>query len=447
MSVHGDTSIPSDHKLTLLVDSIDHATMFHEVRSRLPSITSWMECSQPSLLLDNRPILSCCGVQQGDPLGPLGFALVLHSVIEKIKESVPSLLINVWYLDDGTLCGTEQELAIALSLEGPPRGLFLNKSKSLIYTPANSSITHPLLHDIPTSSDGFTLLGSPPPFVRKQSPKESVKYRSQSLDFMTSRTLNWRPLSSGPVWLYLSSLMSSAPAPPKALGFFDDIIRHALTGRPVPDWSWLKASLPSSLGGLNLRQASLHAPAAYIGSLHQCRHLVVEILGRIAPPPTHLPYSLQSLLADLIGNPSRTSMFLPSNIPFHGPLSFVALLASATHTRSKALALSTAIRHAGDWLNVVPSSTLGLHLQDREFRLCFNTGWAFRSLRRTRGALSASLLQTILGIIMWEMLMFFQRHSQPPSRPARKFLPSSRAPRIVPLMFTYPAGKEAAQPR
>ena len=129
MSVHGDTSIPSDHKLTLLVDfsnSIDRATMFHEVRSRLPSITSWMECSygsQPSLLLDNRPILSCCGVQQGDPLGPLGFALVLHSVIEKIKESVPGLLINVWYLDDGTLCGTEQELAIALSfieLEGPP---------------------------------------------------------------------------------------------------------------------------------------------------------------------------------------------------------------------------------------------------------------------------------------------------------------------------------------
>ena len=26
--------------------------------------------------------------------------------------------------------------------------------------------------------------------------------------------------------------------------------------------------------------------------------------------------------------------------------------------------------HAGDWLNVVPSPALGLHLQDREFRLC-----------------------------------------------------------------------------
>ena len=70
-SIHGDTSISSDHKLTLLVDfsnafnSIDHATMFHETRSRLPSLSSWMECSygsQPTLLLDNFSILSCCGV-------------------------------------------------------------------------------------------------------------------------------------------------------------------------------------------------------------------------------------------------------------------------------------------------------------------------------------------------------------------------------------------------
>ena len=32
-------------------------------------------------------------------------------------------------------------------------------------------------------------------------------------------------------------------------------------------------------------------------------------------------------------------------------------------------ALSTAIPHAGDWLNVVPSRALGLHLQDWEFRV------------------------------------------------------------------------------
>ena len=50
--------------------------------------------------------------------------------------------------------------------------------------------------------------------------------------------------------------------------------------------------------------------------------------------------------------------------------SYNALVASAPDTRSRALALSTAIPHAGDWLNVVPSTALGLHLHDREFCLC-----------------------------------------------------------------------------
>ena len=48
------------------------------------------------------------------------------------------------------------------------------------------------------------------------------------------------------------------------------------------------------------------------------------------------------------------------------------LLDSAPDSRSRALALSTAIPHAGDWLNVVPSAALGLHLHDREFRLCLD---------------------------------------------------------------------------
>ena len=166
-NVHESPNIPADHRFTLLVDfcnafnSVDWATMFHEVRSQIPTIAAWMECSygcQPNLLLDDQIIPSCCGVQQGDPLGPLGFALVLHPIVENITESVPDLLTNVWYLDDGTLCGTQKDLAI-IEAEGPPRGLLLNRGKSFIHTPANSSITHPYMYicNIPTSSDGFTL--------------------------------------------------------------------------------------------------------------------------------------------------------------------------------------------------------------------------------------------------------------------------------------------------
>ena len=49
-------------------------------------------------------------------------------------------------------------------------------------------------------------------------------------------------------------------------------------------------------------------------------------------------------------------------------VSFDHLLSSASDERSKALTLSTSLPHARDWLQVVPSSALGLHLADREFR-------------------------------------------------------------------------------
>ena len=43
---------------------------------------------------------------------------------------------------------------------------------------------------------------------------------------------------------------------------------------------------------------------------------------------------------------------------------------SSPDTRFSALAFSTALPHAGDWLNSIPSISLGLHLHDSEFRVC-----------------------------------------------------------------------------
>ena len=49
------------------------------------------------------------------------------------------------------------------------------------------------------------------------------------------------------------------------------------------------ASLLSSLGELNVRHASLYAPAAYIISYLQCRPLISRILGHTAKPPVLVP--------------------------------------------------------------------------------------------------------------------------------------------------------------
>ena len=97
-------------------------------------------------------------------MGPLGFALALQPIVDRMKHEVPGLLVNAWYLNDDTLCGSLDDLAAALSTiesEGPPQGLLLNRSKSVIVAPANFSVDHLLLSDIPVTSDGFTVLDSP----------------------------------------------------------------------------------------------------------------------------------------------------------------------------------------------------------------------------------------------------------------------------------------------
>ena len=124
-SIQNDHSIPLPHKWTLLLDfsnafkSINRGQMFKEVRSHIPSLSTWLEfCyNSPSFLhFGDYTINSICGVQQGDPLGPLGFALTFHAIIEKVKSEVLSLLANSWYLDNGTLCGWPDNLNSALSI-------------------------------------------------------------------------------------------------------------------------------------------------------------------------------------------------------------------------------------------------------------------------------------------------------------------------------------------
>ena len=89
--VQDDSNIPPGPKWSLLLNffkafnSIDCARMFEEVRARIPSMAAWLECcygARSSLHLGDNTLLSCCGVQQGDPLSPLGFALALHPIVE-----------------------------------------------------------------------------------------------------------------------------------------------------------------------------------------------------------------------------------------------------------------------------------------------------------------------------------------------------------------------------
>ena len=127
-NIQENSLIQDSVKWTLLLDfinafnSIDREVMLSEVRTRLPGLSAWLQycfSSPSSLLFGVHQIESCCGVQQGDPFGPLVFALTHHPIIQRITKQVPNLLANVWYMDDGRLCmlcGAAEDLQSILAI-------------------------------------------------------------------------------------------------------------------------------------------------------------------------------------------------------------------------------------------------------------------------------------------------------------------------------------------
>ena len=97
-----------------------------------------------------------------------------------------------------------------------------------------------------------------------------------------------------------------------------------------------------------------------------------KILGHPPGPSPHMKLTLAAL-ASATARPDCTSLE-EVDVPLcQTPLSLAIdeateqrLLSSAPNTRSRALALSSGLSHAGDWLNVVPSVSLGLYLHDQE---------------------------------------------------------------------------------
>ena len=96
-----------DDSLILKVDfrnafnGVSRDAMLALTRKYFPRLFRWVEwcyANTSILTFDAWEILSCEGVQQGDPLGPLLFPLVLQEVVKKIHDSIPTLKLNKSYL-------------------------------------------------------------------------------------------------------------------------------------------------------------------------------------------------------------------------------------------------------------------------------------------------------------------------------------------------------------
>ena len=97
---------------------------------------SWCYGSHPLVWHPLGQISLKSGVQQGDPLGPWLFALVLQKLVSSLEADVEcfDLLLQVWYLDDGSLAGTRSAVLWAIEEMGPALGLNVNLAKCELFS-------------------------------------------------------------------------------------------------------------------------------------------------------------------------------------------------------------------------------------------------------------------------------------------------------------------------
>ena len=119
---------------------IDRGEIAKQVAQHFPKLLPWFKfCYGVRGVLTCQgkrlPFDSCDGVQQGDPLGPLFFALGILKMGQKLKESLRESL-PLWYLDDGSIVGPGDELVQAWDLvrkEADKVGMRLNVDKCEIW--------------------------------------------------------------------------------------------------------------------------------------------------------------------------------------------------------------------------------------------------------------------------------------------------------------------------
>ena len=146
-------------------NSIKRQGVLSECLKQIPSIYPFVSscyAKHSSLFYNGQAIKSESGVQKGDPLGPLLFSLALMPLVNKIKQEVPMLLQNSWYLDDGILAGTEAELLHILDIlesEGKDLGFNVKTSKCILWSPQTMSTLDQNIRR--ADPEGFEVLRAP----------------------------------------------------------------------------------------------------------------------------------------------------------------------------------------------------------------------------------------------------------------------------------------------
>ena len=384
-------------------NSVDRGVMLEEVARYFPECLSWAKScyGAPSWLkFGEASIFSATGLHQGDPIAGLLFCLVLKPIVDAIESEVADLILNAWYLDDGHIIGTKEELASVVDIivrEGESRGLILSRAatvhppslpKSVVWSPLDGigdNEQDPLLRGIPKvkAGDGIVVLGAPVgyhAFVKEKlkSKVEKVRGILELLPLLQDPHCEFvllRSCLSLPKIMFMLRAVNTVDFQDQLIEF-DCLIRGALShllGSPLTDVQWAQASLPVAMGGLGFRSAADHASAAHAVSLLAAQPLLDGLLGEDSEEP-QLPQPLLDKITAKTGETASVDSLQgisQREVSLKVDLLNQSLLLhhfnEEGEEREIARMASLGLPHAGSWLSVVPSPALGLHLRAPEF--------------------------------------------------------------------------------
>ena len=340
--------------------------------------------SQPSFLTFGDSILqSDEGLQQGDPLAPAFFCLGLHDIISSLRTPY-----KIAYLDDVSLIGDLSTITKDMEFFIPACkkiGLEVNGGKCELTKIGTSNVDCSQLSSthLPglkwVSVDDATLLGAA---LGDKSLAALLCDFAKKFATFNDRLL---ALSAHDAFfllrncLYMPKLLhtlrtSPSFTRPDLLREIDNSVTNSLSAIlnvKLDGSKTSQISLPTKLGGFGVCSAEFLAASAFLASLHAadatCQ--VISETWDLCVNTTHeaalSQWRSQGPSATVPTQAKEKQKSWSS--PLHSKAYETLFFSSDEIDRTRLQACKA--YGAGDWINVLPSSSLGLHLSDEQLRV------------------------------------------------------------------------------